>query len=169
MADWSFGVDTKEVDKLLNSCADPGMRLHLARSMSVAGAKVIVDEAVKRAPVYKPGVGRNGKKQRINAVSAANAGALRDAIYQAYRDQLSSANRVIYSVSWNSTKAPHGHLVEFGHWLVSGKGGNRRVIKWVPAYPFLRPAYDAKKKAAVAQMIKRGRERLPELLREGMK
>lgn len=41
----------------------------------------------------------------------------------------------------------HGHLVEFGHWLVrkSKKTGQKKIIKWVNAKPFMRPAADETK------------------------
>ena len=49
---------------------------HLARSMCVAGGKVLRDEAKVRAPV--------------------DTGKLRDSIYLAYRDKESSETRVVY-------------------------------------------------------------------------
>ena len=42
------------------------------------------------------------------------------------------------SVSAGGTKAPHAHLVEFGHRLVNENG---EVVGDVPAHPFLRKAY----------------------------
>jgi len=53
--------------------------------------------------------------------------------------------------------APHAHLVEFGHRLVVGKRATTRkgrknqtlrVIGRVPAHPFARPAWDARKEEA---------------------
>ena len=73
-------------------------RVSLARSMAVAGGQVFRDEAKLRAPV--------------------KTGRLRDSIYLAFRDGKSTDQQVMYSVTWNSKKAPHGHLVEFGHWQV---------------------------------------------------
>ncbi|MCG8275404.1 HK97-gp10 family putative phage morphogenesis protein [Stenotrophomonas sp. NLF4-10] len=135
------------------------VRHQLARSMAVAGGKVLRDEAKSRAPV-----GEDSK----------NPGTLRDAIYLAYRDGESTEAVEVYSVSWNAKKAPHGHLVEFGHWQTharyKGKDGEwytgapLAAPKWVPAYPFLRPALDAALPRAKAAMLERGRERLPELL-----
>lgn len=142
----------------------------LARSMAVAGGTVIRDEAKALAPVYTPGIGRNGKPQRINKKAAAKPGALAAAIYLAFADTRSTATEIRYVVSWNKSQAPHGHLVEFGHWLVEGKRpgrgqpDTRERIKWVPAYPFMRPAYESAGDRAVAAMIGRGTERLPELL-----
>lgn len=42
-------------------------------------------------------------------------GNLYDAIYHAYTEAESGNGVATYTVSWNHTKAPHGHLVEFGH------------------------------------------------------
>lgn len=42
-------------------------------------------------------------------------GNLYDAIYHAYTEAESGDGLATYTVSWNHTKAPHGHLVEFGH------------------------------------------------------
>ena len=97
----------------------------------------------------------------------------------------------MYSVTWNAKKAPHGHLIEFGHWrynkVVNGypkkslKPGIKRgngpqdhagpgaleYPVWTPAHPFLRPALDSAGARAMQAMIARGRERLPELLAGG--
>jgi hypothetical protein len=143
----------------------------LARSMAVAGGKVLRDEAKARAPV--------------------DSGRLRASIYLAYKTDRSTGDRQIYSVSWNSGHlggAPHGHLIEFGHWrynkivngvpqrslragLKRGRGpqdhegpGALDVPVWVPARPFLRPALDAAGARAAEAMFARGRERLFEVL-----
>lgn len=141
---------------------------HLARSMGVAGGQVLRDEAKLFAPV--------------------ESGLLKSAIYLAYKENKSSKEQVTYSVTWNAKKAPHGHLVEFGHWrynkiingypqkslkpgLTKGNGpqdheGPGALDKpvWMPAHPFLRPAIDSAGPRAVQAMIERGKERLPELL-----
>jgi hypothetical protein len=93
----------------------------------------------------------------------------------AFKESKSTEQVVAYSVSWNAKGAPHGHLIEFGHWrvnvLVRGPKGTWIATKerlpapkWVPAHPFLRPALDSGGAAARAAMLKRGRERLPEIL-----
>lgn len=104
----------------------------LARSMAVAGGQVLRDEAKHHAPV--------------------DTGLLRDSIYLAFKEDRSTGGQVVYSVSWNSKTAPHGHLIEFGTYKM-------------PAKPFLRPAYDAAPRAQAA-MLARGRERAAELLAE---
>jgi HK97 gp10 family phage protein len=104
----------------------------LARSMAVEGGKILRDEAKHHCPV--------------------DSGLLQGSIYLAFKEDRSSAAQVVYSVSWNSKTAPHGHLVEFGTYKM-------------PAKPFLRPAYDAAPRAQAA-MVARGRERAAELLAE---
>jgi len=148
--------------------ADPKLRESLSRSMAVAGGKVLRDEAKLQAPV--------------------ESGRLRSAIYLAYKAQRSNEAKIVYSVSWNAKVAPHGHLVEFGHWrynkivnghpqkslrpgLKKGKGsedhvppGKLRKPKWVAGKPFLTPAYHNASQRSLRAMIDRGRQRLPELL-----
>lgn len=161
-------VDTSEWTAALAKLADPAMRESLARSMAVAGGKVLRDEAKQQAPM--------------------ESGRLKSAIYLAYKEGKSTDTRVVYSVTWNAKKAPHGHLLEFGHWrynkiingypqksLINGKSYGRgpqdhggpgalNTPMWMAAKPFLRPAYDVAAGRAQAAMVERGRQRLPELL-----
>ena len=153
---WSAGLD-----RLLGPA-----RVSLARSMAVAGGEVLRDEAKLRAPRSSRG-----------AVSEAGPRIpLAETIYLAFRDRYSGDKEVQYAVTWNKAKAPHGHLVEFGHWqiypvirkpdgsYVTDKRRKLPAPKWLPASPFLRPAYEAASARAHAAMIQRGRQRLPELL-----
>lgn len=130
------------------------MHTSIARSMSVAGGKVIRDEAKLRV----------GQK----------TGKLRDAIYLAYQDAYSTPTKVLYRISWNRQKAPHGHLIEFGHWRknrifrdldgeIRGKKKRLTNPRWVPAHPFLRPAFEASRNQLFQVMCQRGRERLQEI------
>ena len=148
-------VDFSEWERGLANLAGP-IRVQLARSMGVAGGQVIRDVAKIYAPVKQ--------------------GLLRDAIYLAYRDAYSDDTKITYSISWNAKRAPHGHLIEFGHWqtnaMYQGRDGKWYVgapltkPKWVAAHPFLRPALDGSTAMARNAMMARGRERLPELLAE---
>lgn len=153
---WSAGLD-----RLLGPA-----RVSLARSMAVAGGEVLRDEAKVRAPRSGQGaVGDSGP--RIP---------LAEAIYLAFRERYSGDKEVQYAVTWNKRKAPHGHLAEFGHWqiyavirkpdgsYITDKRKKLASPKWVPASPFLRPAYEAAALRAQGAMIQRGRQRLPELL-----
>lgn len=141
----------------LNKLGGP-LRQSLASSMLVAGGKVVRDEARVRVPV--------------------ETGRLQQSIYLARDDKTSRDSTIVYNVSWNSRTAPHGHLIEFGHWRVNkvvptGELGRWKATTerlpapvWTPAHPFLRPAYEATKGRLLQVMVARGRERLPELIRE---
>ena len=61
------------------------------------------------AQVFYDGVVAN-----VNALGTVT-GNLRRAIYQAFSPENSGPGRASYNVSWNERKAPHGHLVEYGH------------------------------------------------------
>lgn len=162
MADgFATKVDMSSVQAGLAKLAGP-LRESLARSMAVAGGKVLRDEAKLLAPV---GTEEGG---------SIHPGALKDAIYLAHKDAKSSASQQVYSVTWNSKKAPHGHLIEFGHWqpyvVAKTPAGyystkiKKDVPTWTAAHPFLRPALDSAGARAQAAMIERGKQRLPELL-----
>jgi hypothetical protein len=158
-------TDLSSVQAGLVKLAGP-LRESLARSMAVAGGKVLRDEAKLLAPV---GTEEGG---------SIHPGALRDAIYLAFKGSGSTGKDIRYSVSWNAKKAPHGHLIEFGHWqpyvvakIPGGYGGGYYTTKvkkdvptWTPAHPFLRPALDIAGGRALTAMVERGKQRLPELL-----
>lgn len=130
----------------------------VARSMGVAAGQLMRDEA-------KANVG-------------VETGKLRSAIYVAFDERTSTANRVRYNVSWNSKKAPHGHLVEFGHWrrnvqvqLPNGQWitTNERLPQPVFVKPqaFLRRAYDTLRPTLMRVAITAGQRRLQQLTNGG--
>lgn len=69
----------------------------------------------------------NKVKSNVAALGK-KTGNLDRSIYQAFSEDQSRPGHAEYHTSWNATKAPHGHLVEFGHLqryeVVRGKGGN---------------------------------------------
>lgn len=143
-----------------------GAKESLARRMGVTGSEIWRDEARMRAPV---GDHIDGSK---------NPGLLRDSIRHAFNKRDSNSNRFVYSVSWNHRRAPHGHLIEFGHWMPYMYGtdglGNFWTYKdrpmpggpkWIAAQPFLGPAYGARFNDVRIAMIERGRQELPNLLK----
>lgn len=168
MADAGLKFDFSEaIDRLGGLAA--AAKNHLPRSMCVAAGEVFRDEAKARAPVYDGGTallgGANVKRPPV-------PGLLRDAIYLAFADRRSQleAGRAVYSVAWNANKAPHGHLLEFGHWRYNQIRGSYPKTerlpapKWVPASPFLRPTFDAVGQLAVAAGLARGQQRMTEIL-----
>ncbi|MFJ2989956.1 HK97 gp10 family phage protein [Collimonas sp. NPDC087041] len=114
------------------------------RSAANAGATVLKDEVIARAPEFK--------------------GVLKSAIYQKHIDELSSSDRQVYIVSWRKGKSDvdafYAAWVEYGHWYVPPKlagvstkahrAANRKI--WVEKHPFLRPAFSAKRDAALSAM-----------------
>lgn len=129
---------------LLNQRLDNigGAALAAVRPAAQAGAQVLYDEV-------KLNVGRIKKK----------TGNLDRSIYQAFSADNSTETKATYHISWNASKAPHGHLVEYGHLMTrkayigsDGRWYTSKVKiepKMVGARPFLRPAWDAKRFAAL--------------------
>jgi HK97 gp10 family phage protein len=99
------------------------------RPAAQAGAQVLYEEVKLRTPVGK-------KARKTKSGRVIEPGALKAAIYQAFSQDNSDAQRATYHISWNASKAPHGHLVEFG-------------TSRAPAHPFLRPAYESQKQRAL--------------------
>jgi hypothetical protein len=98
-------------------------------------------------------------------------GNLRASIYQVFSEDKSKAtpggySRAVYHVSWNAKKAPHGHLVEYGHLqkyqVYLGKDGNWYTNKKAPlatpkqvaAHSFVRLAFQRQNEAAEAARAK---------------
>jgi hypothetical protein len=69
-----------------------------ARPAAQAAAQVLYDEV----------------KRNVAAIPR-NTGRLSNSIYQAFSQKNSGDGRATYHISWNTKKAKHGHLIEFGH------------------------------------------------------
>lgn len=112
------------------------------RPAAQAGAEVMYQEARIRCPVSGEGHWFHGSSFRKTGQKYwIEPGTLRDAIYQVFSKDNSSAfgggyRNATYQVAWNHKKAPHGFMVEFG-------------TSRAAAHPFLRPAYDATVRAAL--------------------
>lgn len=123
------------------------------RSAVYAGARVLYEELLRQAPVGP-------------------TGNLKAAVYHWHDDKKSTGGRQVYAIGVNKGKAPHWHLVEYGHWrvnvIVRGPGGRLLATKerlpapvWTPAHPFLRPTADRMQdalRAAQQQLAQRLRE-----------
>lgn len=123
MSAFSIKVDLGSLDALLS---DKREKVESAvRPAAQAGAQVIYD-------AVKANVAAIGSK----------SGNLSKSIYQAYSADNSGPGKATYHISWNASKAPHGHLVEFGHIqrykVYVGKDG-----KW---YTAVRPNMQGKPK-----------------------
>jgi hypothetical protein len=132
----SFGVkvDARQVFAELDAIA--GEVEQAVRPAAQAMAQVLYDEVLRN----------------VNKIKR-KTGNLSRSIYQAYSEENSGPGKATYHISWNAKKAPHGHLVEYGHlqrYLVTNDPQTGRFIthrdkplpvpKQIPAKPFVRPA-----------------------------
>lgn len=143
---FSMQLDTAAIDRWADGLSAEAEAA--VRPAAQVAAQVLYDE-VKR------NVGRLKK----------HTGNLDRAIYQAYSADNSRPGKAEYHISWNAKKAPHGHLVEFGHlqrYEVSFDPRTKRFTthkdrplatpKHVAARPFIRPALSKMGQAMDAAM-----------------
>lgn len=78
-----------QLEEDINACIRPAAQ---------AGAQVLYDAVKSNVARIKKDTGR-----------------LDDSIYQVYSKIKSTPTNAVYEVSYNPSKAPHGHLVEYGH------------------------------------------------------
>lgn len=133
----------RKLDTLVNACDSA------VRPAAQAGAQVFYDQ-IKR------------NVDKIGVVT----GNLKSSIYQVYsKDNSKDGERSVYHVSWNTKKAPHGHLLEYGHMQKYQVVYNKKTGKWitlknkplanpkqVAARPFVRPAYESHGDRALTAM-----------------
>lgn len=169
---FSAKLDVSEALAGLSALRGPA-RESLMRRMLVEAGVMLRDAAKSNALVAD------------NKENAERRGVLSASIYLAYEKERSTPAIVRYAVSWNSGKrmpgvarAPHGHLIEFGHWqthkVYKGADGNwytnmkapHESPKWIAARPFLRPALDSRGQAAVTAGMMRGQIEFPKLMQE---
>lgn len=96
MSAFAIKVDLAGLDALLDQKAEAVTQA--ARPAAQAAAQVLYDDVLRN-------VARVGRK----------TGNLASSIYQAYSQNNSAPGKAVYHVSWNARKAPHGHLIEWGH------------------------------------------------------
>lgn len=140
--------DFSSVEKKLDALVDHSRpEESIIRKAAGAGAKIMYDEMVLRAPVRDEKY-KTGKKRKP-------PGQLKKSIYYWWDKDTSGKNRALYRIGPNTKKAPHWHLVEFGHW-------DKGKTHFTPAHPYIRPTFDAKSKEALAA----SRKKLNELIGE---
>lgn len=145
------------------------MQDKILRPAVFEGADLLARELEVRAPSHK--------------------GVLKSAIYTKHLERKSVNGHQAYAVGVNVKKAPHWHLVEFGHWRFNRSAGGKFWLKsrgknkgrgaaantlpgalpkpeWVPAHPYLRPTADRMPDAIRAmqrRLVSRMREVMAEL------
>lgn len=63
----------------------------------------------------------------------------------------------------------HGHLVEYGHRLVSSKKSGKRQIGFVRPYPFMRPAFDKTKDQVSRNIVESVQKKLMSFMKRTIK
>lgn len=122
----------KELEQALDALGrTAGKRAITAAARRVL--KPVVKDAKRMAPRGDGGKNRKPLHRTIRVATKLNSSQMRG------RARADGARVFIGSTD------PKAHLVEFGHVLVKGRKGNRRVIGHVPGHPFLRPAWDKHK------------------------
>ena len=145
------------------------MRFDLSIDMSAfeSDMEQLADRAEKAArPAAQAGAQVLYERVKANvAALGRKTGNLDSSIYQAYSANNSGEGKATYHISWNASKAPHGHLVEWGYikrWqsiMINGKWvtlKNRPLATpvQVPGKAFVRRAKDAMPQAQEAMRAK---------------
>lgn len=136
---------------------EASIRQKALQSVAAAGALVFYDEMRRRVPIKD--------------------GELYASIYRWHDDKRSTQDQQIYWIGPNKVKAPHWHLIEFGHWKVNKtiRVGSRWIATterlaqptWVAAKPYARPTFDAARDTAYSAMKVRLAERIKEFQQDG--
>ena len=163
--DYRMKLDASGLDKAFAAMGGP-IKESLARRMLVSGGVLLRDAAAGAARLA---ANKEGKDTR---------GVLAAAMRLVHTPEEENDYTFVYKVSWNSKIAPHGHLVEFGHWMThkvyKAANGEWYTLKdqpldaprWVAARPFMRPTFDSYGGTAIRAMLQRGQEEWPKLARE---
>lgn len=111
----TFGIDTSGFESLLEGLGEAAEEA--VRPAAQAGTQVLYEQVLRNV-------------SKIGFVT----GNLMQSIYQVYSKDNSGPLVATYHVSWNHIKAPHGHLLEFGHWQryavrVTNKHGWRTMVR----------------------------------------
>ena len=165
MAEFDLKLDVTNWVMVFDALGGP-LKESLARRMLVEGGVLLRDAA------------KGNARMAANKEGVDVRGLLAKSIYLVFDNDASNENSYTYKISWNSKMAPHGHLVEFGHWMThkvyKGADGNWYTRKdqplpapvWVSARPFLRPTMDSYAGTAIRAMILRGQREFPALMGE---
>jgi HK97 gp10 family phage protein len=116
---------------------DGDLELDLTKFEKIVTDKVLFSGAATMGKVIYDEVKLNASPPRLGR----QTGKLSDAIYWVHSPEKSSDTQKTYRISWNKTKAPHGHLIEFG-------------TSRAPAHPFLRPAFSKINEAIAAGKVR---------------
>jgi HK97 gp10 family phage protein len=121
------------------------------RKALVAGGLVLEVDMKSRVKDKQESYGDDSQWQGFQS-SSLPSGALRADITHSVSLN-ASAERGTIRIGPTKKTAYVANFLEFGHWLVMGSQKGRKAskkrIKFIPAYPFMRPAFDNKAQDAV--------------------
>lgn len=126
----SFRIDLSQLAGLRQAVRSFGeaIKNEVAIEGAAGMALVIYEDARSRVRVSdKPHFFHGSQFKKNGTKYLFQPGNLRDAIYRKYSPEKSSDTLKLYRISWNHTKAPYGHMVEYG-------------TSRAAANPFMRPA-----------------------------
>ena len=158
-------LDTSQWEAAFAAMRGP-VKESLMRRMLVEGGVLLRDAA------------KGNARMAANKEGVETRGLLASSIYLVFDKQASSGSVYNYKISWNAKIAPHGHLLEFGHWqphpVYKGADGQWYTRKdilldkplWVAARMFLRPTMESYGNTAVRVAILRGQREFPKLMQE---
>lgn len=145
-----FSVDLSQLAGLRRDIREWGsdVKNEVAMAGAASGARVLYNQARLNAPVSDKAHTFYGRASKRTGVTYTFApGNLRDSIYRVFSPEKSGPNRKEYRISWNSRKAPYGHMVEFG----TSKAAPHSFLG--AALSSLPEAYQSAKVAMGAQLI----------------
>lgn len=111
--------------KFLEMKLDIAPLLEQVKDIGVASEAAVRPAAQAGAEIYYGQV-----KANVAALGRVT-GNLDSSIYQAYSEDNSSETTATYHISWNHRKAPHGHLVEYGHYQYYAVSYNPKTKRFV--------------------------------------
>lgn len=112
-------------------------------SAAAAMARPIYEELLTRASPER------NNRARGRRPKGKRPGTLQSAVYRTLSESRSDNDTKAYHVGVNKGKAPHWHFLEYG-------------TSHQPAYPFIRPSYDAKIDEAIAAGLAHLKEKFQE-------
>lgn len=167
MAEVQSFAGLKELQEALKQLPDR-IAKNVLRGAVSAGAAVVRKQVVANAPLWTGPVGKGHPKP----------GTLKKSIYQKQIGELSNNVKQTFFVGARRGKgyrekgqdAYYASWVEFGHFFVPPrpKGVTRKAhrkenrSKFVPAHPFIRPAFESKKVEAVEAIKAYLEKRIPD-------
>lgn len=148
-------IQRKVTRQAINKAANPIIRAaKITLKARVAAKRTTLKTQLRASGMKARQAGRVAKLSKFSKTE----GALAKSIGK--RMKTYTASGVVFvAVGPKWPQGAHGHLIEYGHkpagWYAKQKGA-----KFVPAYPFMRPAFDTQKRNAMIIVVSEHRARV---------